>query len=129
MTKYMVIVGEQFVLHCKNEYQKHESYRLTPYNFEDVGHTRYFNLETAELLAKLFKGRVASVAIVTPKLIQPSSNEYFKRRRKNLSNENNGPDMIDSLMPSVHESILTMIPKQIHSSLLTAPKSIGKDIL
>ncbi|HEL1894156.1 TPA: hypothetical protein TX926_000562 [Streptococcus suis] len=65
MAKYMVIVEGQFVLHCKNKNQNHESYRLTPYNFEDIGHTRYFNLETAELLAKLFNGTIAIAAEAT----------------------------------------------------------------
>ncbi|MGT2961128.1 hypothetical protein ACVR08_08960 [Streptococcus caballi] len=46
MTKYMVIAEGQFVIHCKDTSQKHESYRLTQYDFEDVGHTRYFNFET-----------------------------------------------------------------------------------
>jgi len=65
MAKYIVIVDGQFVLHCKNKNQNHESYRLTPYNFEDVGYTRYFNLETAELLAKLFNGTIAVAAEAT----------------------------------------------------------------
>lgn len=149
MTKYMVIAEGQFVIHCKDTSQKHESYRLTQYDFEDVGYTRYFNFETAKLLAKLFKGKIASVAEATvkadlqnkiaapittpinasPEPLQLFPNELFKRLRENHASGNKGPDITDSLMPAVQEAILTSMTRQQHSSLTATRKFICKDCL
>ncbi|HFI0150947.1 TPA: hypothetical protein ACGO3A_001851 [Streptococcus suis] len=104
MAKYMVIVEGQFVLHCKSKNQNHESYRLTPYNFEDIGHTRYFNLETAELLAKLFNGTIAIAAEATL-----TKGERIKSLDSPLLRINANPNPADTFLDTYTKSYLGII--------------------
>lgn len=147
--KYRVLVGDSFVVEVNSYRPNQKMYKLTRYEQHDIYHNSYFNFRKAYFLKQLFDGEIASATEATlradlqneiaapitmpinanPEPLQLFPNELFKSLIQKHDSEKNGPDITDSLMPAAHESILTSMTRQKHSSLTATRKFIGKDCL
>lgn len=147
--KYRVLVGDSFVVEVNSYRPNQKMYKLTRYEQHDIYHNSYFDFRKAYFLKQLFAGEIASAAEATtradlqneiaapttmpinanPEPLQLFPNELFKSLIQKHAKEKNGPDITDSLIPAIKESILTSITRQQHSTLTAARKFIGKNCL